>query len=95
MIHENSRKCYDEEKENLSKRCKAVMFAVDMLGVATDRMIKDYLDLPDMNGVRPRVTELVKMGKLVEKASTKCPVTSKTVRQVCLAQPNKEQMELF
>lgn len=96
-IHNNSRKSYEEEKEkqNLSKRCKAVVFAVDMLGVATDRMIKDYLEMPDMNSVRPRVTELIQKGNLVEHDSTKCPLTDKTVRRVKLAEPNKEQMELF
>jgi hypothetical protein len=95
MMHENSKKALEEEKDKLSKRCKAVVFACDMLGVATDRQIKDYLNLPDMNGVRPRVTELIKLGLLREHDSVKCDVTDKTVRRVALAQPNKEQLELF
>lgn len=95
MIHDNSRKSYEEEQPKLNKRCKAVMFAVDMLGMATDREIKDYLKLPDMNNVRPRVTELIKHGLLTEHGSVKCPLTDKTVRQVKLTTPNKAQLELF
>jgi len=95
MIHKNSKKALEEEKDKLSKRCKAVVFACDMLGVATDRQIKDYLKLPDMNGVRPRVTELIKLGLLSEHDSVKCDITDKTVRRVALTKPNKDQLELF
>lgn len=94
-MHENSLSAYGEERPNLNKRCKAVMSAVDDLGVATDRAIKEYLKLPDMNNVRPRVTELIKLGLLREFDTTKCELTNKSVRRVKLAQPNKQQLELF
>ena len=95
MTHKNSRKSLEEERPHLNKRCRAVMGACDMLGMATDRQIKDYLKLSDMNAVRPRVTELICKGLLQEHDSIKCDVTNKTVRRVKLSLPNKNQLELF
>lgn len=93
MIHENSVKSYQELKP-LSKRCKAVVGALGDLGVATDRRIKDHLGFPDMNNVRPRVNELIKMGIVMEHHQELCDVTNKTVRAVTLSSPNKDQMEM-
>ncbi len=94
MIHDNSIEAY-QTLDGLNKRCRMVVSALDDLGVATDRGIKDYLKLPDMNNVRPRVTELLKLGLLVECGDEVCDVTNKTVRRVRRAQPNRNQMELF
>ena len=93
MIHDNSMQAY-HELDGLNNRCRMVMNALDNLGVATDRRIKDYLKLPDMNNVRPRVTELLKLGYLKECGVEICSVTNKTVRKVRLSQPSN-QMELF
>ena len=93
MIHNNSMSAY-ESLDGLSKRCRKVVGALSNLGVATDRAIKDYLMLPDMNNVRPRVTELLKEGLLEECGVELCSVTNKTVRKVRLSSPTR-QMELF
>lgn len=93
MIHDNSMSSY-HSLEGLNKRCKMVVSALSDLGVATDRRIKEHLKLPDMNNVRPRVTELLKLGLLVECGDEVCDVTNKTVRKVKLSTPTN-QMELF
>jgi len=53
----------------------------------TDRMIMKALKFRDPNAVRPRVTELVKMGKLQECGKTKDLTTGMTVRRVRLTLP--------
>ena len=93
MIHDNSINSY-HSLEGLNKRCRMVVSALSDLGVATDRRIKEHLNLPDMNNVRPRVTELLKLGHLVECGDEICNVTNKTVRKVRLSTPTN-QMELF
>lgn len=57
----------------------------------TDREVAAHLNFPDMNCVRPRITELVKQGLLTEVDSVRCPVTGKTVRRVA---PVLQQGEL-
>ncbi len=51
----------------------------------TDRMVCRALGYSDMNQVRPRITELLAMGKLRELGSQRCHHTGKTVRTVVLA----------
>ena len=94
MIHDNSMQSY-HELDGLNKRCKMVVSALHDLGIATDRRIKDHLSLPDMNNVRPRVTELIKLGLLIECGVETCEVTNKSVRKVRLSNPQTNQMELF
>ena len=48
-----------------------------------------------MNNVRPRVTELIKLGLLMECGVETCEVTNKSVRKVRLTNPQTNQMELF
>jgi hypothetical protein len=93
-MNSNSINAYYEERENLSRRCKQVLQAVENLGKATDRTIKSYLGFEDMNAVRPRVTELIKAGQLEEAGQTKDTITNKKVRLVKLRQATP-QMELF
>lgn len=57
----------------------------------TDREVAAHLNFPDMNCVRPRITELVSMGLLTEVDSVRCPVAGKTVRRVA---PVLQQGEL-
>ncbi len=47
-----------------------------------------------MNACRPRVTELIEAGVLVEHDSVRCPVTGKTVRRVAVRKPG-EQMAML
>jgi hypothetical protein len=54
-------------------------------GPMTDRMIKNYLGLKDMNDVRPRINELLESGKIRESASETCRETGRTVRTVIQA----------
>ena len=94
MIHDNSMSSYDE-LDGLNNRCRLVIDALYELGRATDRSIKEHLKLPDMNNVRPRVTELLKLGILVECGNQLCRVSNRNVRLVKLRNPDTNQMELF
>jgi hypothetical protein len=53
-------------------------------GPATDRQIRDGIfgNSGDMNLVRPRVTELIDAGSVIEDGRVKCPTTGMTVRLV-------------
>jgi hypothetical protein len=55
------------------------------IGTFTDREMMQYLKLPDMNAVRPRITEMVERGLLVECQSVIDSVTGKRVRTCRLA----------
>lgn len=57
----------------------------------TDRQVAERLGYFDMNSVRPRITELVKMDLLEEAGAVKCQVTGKRVR---LVRPVLQQAEL-
>lgn len=57
----------------------------------TDREIAAGLGYTDMNCVRPRITEMVSAGLLIEADSVRCPCTGKTVRRVA---PVLRQAEL-
>jgi hypothetical protein len=98
-IHHNSRKAYEEERHNITKRQEDILTTIEMFGPMTDRECLGYMDLPDMNCVRPRITELIDRGLLVQVDSVKCGVTKKTVRRVRLVCPppkeHKDQMRLF
>lgn len=80
---------------NFANRKADILRWLDRNGPATERQIKDALQLEEMNYVRPRVTELVKDGVLAEAGSTKCPTTGRTVRIVMLAETPARQGELF
>lgn len=56
----------------------------------TDREIAAKMGYPDMNCVRPRITELVQLGLVMEHDNVKCAVTGKTVRRVVPAQQQGE-----
>lgn len=92
MIHENSLSAYRQEADRLSKRAWLVLAWIDLHGPATDRQVMEGMGFSEPNAVRPRITELVDAGLLVEKDSVKCRRTGKTVRVV--ARPPK-QMELI
>ncbi len=46
----------------------------------TDRQVGDRLGLTDLNGCKPRITELVRLGHLIERGSAKDAVTGRSVR---------------
>ena len=99
MIHHNSRQAYEEERANITKRQEEILTTIEFYGPMTDRECLGYMELPDMNCVRPRITELLKKGLLIEDGTEKCKITKKTVRKVRLFNPppqeHRNQMRLF
>lgn len=98
-MHENSLDAYFAEREKLSKRCTEILDHLEAHPRAwTDREIKRNLNYDDMNMVRPRITELLKIGLLIEVGKTICSATNKSVRTVkhCkYVDQSKPQMEMF
>lgn len=92
MIHANSHAAYHQERKKLSRRAMLILAWIDLNGQHTDREVMRGMGFSDMNSVRPRITELVDAGQLVEVRDVRCPVTRKTVRVV--GRPPK-QMELL
>lgn len=85
-VHDHSLEAYDALRANtggLSRRCGEILDALRRFGrPATDRAVMQMLSMPDMNCVRPRITELVKAGALAEAGEVICPVTGKRVRLI-------------
>lgn len=80
--HENSRRAYQENSEELGRRSRQIFTAIALHGAMTDRQVRDHLNFKDMNSVRPRITELIKAGKLREIGSVSDVESGKTVRKV-------------
>ena len=83
-VHENSRETYKELSDYLSGRKLEIYNYIEKRGQSSDRQIKDGLGFDDMNKVRPRITELVTSGLLVEGENIIDPVTSRPVRTVLI-----------
>ncbi len=89
-IHPNSRKALENitNSGELGQRYVEVLRAFWQLGYATDRQVMNHLGYPDMNCVRPRITELLgnlKQPKNVPRLLIECsnvddPKTGKKVR---------------
>ncbi len=80
------------------KRLEAYRAILDVYsrgGSFTDRQIMKELGKVDPNAVRPRITELLTMGELIEFGKTKDEYSGKTVRVVKRSRPDAVQMELF
>tara|TARA_R110000868_G_scaffold93805_2_gene259379 strand:+ start:3124 stop:3426 length:303 start_codon:yes stop_codon:yes gene_type:complete len=94
-MHSNSLASYYEGNTSaFTRRETEILGALQRLGSATDRAIRDALGFPDMNAVRPRITELIVSGVLTERGSTLDPITNRTVRVVAVAFPGNVQTEL-
>lgn len=94
MIHANSIEAYHDERPKLSERAEAILNVYKRFNrPVTDRQILDamYPGCGDMNRVRPRVTELIGAGQLVEVGKVKDSVTGKSVRtcRVELVEPDR------
>lgn len=85
MIHPNSAECY--ATLNLSAREESVPSAFVGELWLTDRQVMNKLGLTDMNAVRPRLSELIKAGILIECGKTKDETTGKTVRLCTVRNP--------
>lgn len=82
-IHINSKMSFRELQETLGKRQGKILQAVtSMKKLVTDRQVKNLLGLEDMNQVRPRISELLRLGVLKEGTPIKCPTTNRLVRRV-------------
>jgi hypothetical protein len=103
MIHENSRRTYNELRNTLNDREMSIYDAYLQNGAMPDRMVKDLLEKDDMNDVRPRISELVKKGLLTELPYKVLDYKTKIHVRVCrpasvkefLATTNKRQLQLM
>lgn len=93
MIHEHSIQAYHAELPKLSRRALKIMDWLELNPRKTDREVMLGLGFTDMNSVRPRITELVEAGMLVEVGEKACPMTGKTVRIVDLSLDQKGQRQ--
>jgi hypothetical protein len=88
MMHDNSLAAYEAgRRDAFGDRELAILdylFGAQSAGKTglSDRMIMEGLGFSDMNAVRPRITELLKRGLLVEVSNIIDPITKKRVRVV-------------
>ena len=85
MIHQNSTESLIQTRPTIAQRRSVIREALEHLRIATDREIKNWLGFDEMNAVRPRITEMIKDGALVECESVKCQTMGRKVRRVKLA----------
>ena len=90
-MHANSLEAYRQSEDILGRRALLVVAWIELNGPATDRQVMRGMGYTDPNAVRPRITEAVKAGQLIELRNVRDPETGKTVRVV--GRPPK-QMEL-
>lgn len=73
----------ERQSGRLGRRAEAVLRALhEAVAPLTDRQVAEQLGFADLNGVRPRITELIALGLAAEAGQTQCAVTRKTVRLV-------------
>lgn len=79
-MHPNSRASWRSLEP--SARCRAIIEALQAHGPSTDRQVAGYLGTPDLNCVRPRITEMTKAGVLRDVGNVVCVTTRTRVRLV-------------
>ena len=79
-MHYNSLLAYEEAREALNERCKKILRVIEKFPDSTDRNILHELGGTEMNLVRPRITELIKLGLVVETGSMTCGITGRRCR---------------
>lgn len=89
MTHMNSRASFHAGTKEMGDRRAAVYATLRRFGKMTDRQVKEALGLPDMNGVRPRITELVADGWAEECGVITDPITDRSVRVVRAISPDE------
>lgn len=84
MTHPNSNDGYRALRDSgaLEGKRQTVYAALQRLGRATDRQVKEWLGAGDMNAVRPRITELIEAGWAEEVGTCTDATTQRTVRVV-------------
>ena len=90
-VHVNSLVAYRQELDNFNEREKKIYGEIAFNGPMTDRECKDALfgAMADMNTARPRISDLIKKGWIVEVGKRKDRVTGKTVRIVKTVSPEE------
>lgn len=95
-VHFNSMEAYHMGRHELfSRRQRAILGALEDIGSGSDREICNHLKLPDMNAVRPRITEMIDAGLLEEVGNTADPITNRTVRVVAIKTAKLTQATLL
>lgn len=87
MIHDNSRKSFEQIQDKVGKRCQMILNCLrkNPKGMS-DRDVMLELGFTDPNTVRPRVTELIKRGMVEECLHmAECGITGRKVRLIRLA----------
>jgi len=79
MVRDNSLKAYLEEKKKLGKRTEEILKYLRNHEGQTSREIMEGMGFLETNTVRPRLTELIKSGKIFEGGKKKDKITGKTV----------------
>jgi predicted HTH transcriptional regulator len=96
MIHQHSLDALEEIREDGSKQTREqrILQVFAEHGNMTDRAVLARINpgSDNLNYCRPRITELIRKGKIEEKGSTQDSVTGKTVRVCGLV---SDQMEMF
>lgn len=95
-MHENSLEAFGQLKP-LGPKHRKILQIFHITGrPMTDREIKVFGKYDDMNECRPRLSELINLGRLIECGKIKDVKTKKMVRQTRLKQPGEDkQRELF
>lgn len=91
-MHDNSVSAYRAEEVKLSRRAQDVFAWIQLHGPHTDREVMRGMGFTDMNAVRPRITELLELRKLMEVGNVRCTVTGKSVRRVDTRRPRQEAL---
>lgn len=93
MTHENSIITYHETPAERKVRKEAVLQVYrERMTNLSDRMVASIMGFKDMNAVRPRITELVAAGDLIEVGKIRDELTKRPVR-MCRAK--QFQTDLF
>ncbi len=74
-------------------RYRAILACYEPEQLYTDRKVCFMLGFSDLNAVRPRITELIDKGILIEAGKTMDMLTQRQVRQTRLANP-QQQIEM-
>lgn len=95
-MHNNSLQAFEEARQQLNERQSKIFRVVERYPSITDRGILMELELSDMNMVRPRVTELIKLGLIHETGSITCAITGRKCRTVSkTAVEHEGQLRMF
>lgn len=81
-MHSHSLSAYRAGGVSIGQRAQDVLAAIHRLGAATDREVMIALKFTDMNAVRPRITDLIKAGRLEESGSCEDTLTGRQVRVI-------------